>query len=429
MIDKNGQMVFPIINSMRSELLSVLEYMEKEKGISRQSMIDSIAAAVSSAAKKSLHSGHEVRVEIDPRTGILKAWSQLKVVDSVSDPACEIHITKARQTNPNIMLGDIFEEAIDPSVLGRIAAQTARQMIMQQIRRFEKEHIYEQFQDRVGTIISGIVRYQERGDLSIDFGKAEGTLYRRDSIWSDDYRPGDRICCLLQSIKTTPRGPELVLSRSHVDFVRRLLENEVVELAEGTISIKAIVRDPGYRTKICVTTTDSKIDPVGACVGSRGIRIKNVLKELGQEKIDIIRYSEDLTTLLKEAIRPAVPQSIIINEENHVIQFALEEKDFAVFVGRKGQNLRLTSRLLGWDLEVKRLQRVELGFEERKVKAMQVLSQLSSISSAVAARLVEMGITSLEAFEGVTEADLMGAELSEEEARTILQEAQQFLNK
>ena len=408
MIDKNGQMVFPIINSMRSELLSVLEYMEKEKGISRQSMIDSIAAAVSSAAKKSLHSGHEVRVEIDPRTGILKAWSQLKVVDSVSDPACEIHITKARQTNPNIMLGDIFEEAIDPSVLGRIAAQTARQMIMQQIRRFEKEHIYEQFQDRVGTIISGIVRYQERGDLSIDFGKAEGTLYRRDSIWSDDYRPGDRICCLLQSIKTTPRGPEL---------------------AEGTISIKAIVRDPGYRTKICVTTTDSKIDPVGACVGSRGIRIKNVLKELGQEKIDIIRYSEDLTTLLKEAIRPAVPQSIIINEENHVIQFALEEKDFAVFVGRKGQNLRLTSRLLGWDLEVKRLQRVELGFEERKVKAMQVLSQLSSISSAVAARLVEMGITSLEAFEGVTEADLMGAELSEEEARTILQEAQQFLNK
>ena len=209
---------------MRSELLSVLEYMEKEKGISRQNMIDSIATAVSSAAKKSLNSGQDVRVEIDPKTGALSAWARLKVVDSVSDPVNEIHIAKAKQINPSIVLGDVFEQEIDPSLFGRIAAQTARQMIMQLIRRFEKEHIYEQFQDRVGSIISGIVRYQERGDLTIDFGKAEGMLYRKDAIWSDDYRPGDRICCLLQSIKTTPRGPELVLTRSHVDFVRCLLE-------------------------------------------------------------------------------------------------------------------------------------------------------------------------------------------------------------
>ena len=414
---------------MRSELLSVLEYMEKEKGISRQNMIDSIAAAVSSAAKKSLHSGQDVRVEIDPRTGALSAWAQLKVVDSVSDSNNEIHIAKAKQSNPDIALGDIFEQEIDPSFFGRIAAQTARQMIMHQIRRFEKEHIYEQFLDRVGSIISGIVRYQEKGDLIIDFGKAEGTLYRREAIWSDDYRPGDRICCLLQGIKTTPRGPELVLTRSHVDFVRHLLECEVVELTEGTVVIKSIVRDPGFRTKICVDTIDSKVDPVGACVGSRGSRIKNVLKELGQEKIDIMRYSSDLTTLLKEVVRPAVPQLIAIDEANHVIRFELEEKDFAVFVGRKGQNLRLTARLLGWELEVKRLQRVELGFEERKVHAMQVLSQLPSITSAIAAHLVEMGITSLEAFEGVTENDLVNAGVTEEEARSILHEAQQILNK
>lgn len=414
---------------MRSELLSVLEYMEKEKGISRQNMIDSIATAVSSAAKKSLHSGQDVRVEIDPRTGAMKAWAQLKVVDSVSDPKCEIHITKAKQTYPNIAIGEIFEQEIDPSIFGRIAAQTARQMIMQQIRRFEKEHIYEQFQDRVGSIITGIVRYQERGDLIIDFGKAEGTLYRRDSIWSDDYTPGERICCLLQEIKATPRGPELVLTRSHVDFVRRLLECEVVELAEGTVFIKSIVRDPGYRTKICVDTKDSKVDPVGACVGTRGSRIKNVLKELGQEKIDVIRYSSDLQTWLKEAVRPATPQNIVVDEAHKVLRFDLEEKDFAVFVGKKGQNLRLTSRLLGWELEVKRLERIELGFEDKKVHAMQVLSQLQSVTAIIAARLVEMGITSIEAFEGVTEDDLVGAGISEEEARAILIDAQNFLNK
>ena len=414
---------------MRSELLSVLEYMEKEKGISRQNMIDSIATAVSSAAKKSLHSGQDVRVEIDPRTGTMKAWAQLKVVDSVSDPKGEIHIAKAKQTCPNITVGEIFEQEIDPSVFGRIAAQTARQMIMQQIRRFEKEHIYEQFQDRVGTIITGIVRYQERGDLIIDFGKAEGTLYRRDSIWSDDYTPGERICCLLQEIKATPRGPELVLTRSHVDFVRRLLECEVVELAEGTVFIKSIVRDPGYRTKICVDTKDSKIDPVGACVGTRGSRIKNVLKELGQEKIDVIRYSSDLQTLLKEAVRPSVPQNIVVDEAHKTLRFDLEEKDFAVFVGKKGQNLRLTSRLLGWELEVKRLERVELGFEDKKVHAMQVLSQLQSVTAVIAARLVEMGITSIEAFEGVTEGDLVDAGVPEESAKAILDEAQKFLNK
>ena len=181
--------------------------------------------------------------------------------------------------------------------------------------------------------------------MIIDFGKAEGTLYRREAIWSDDYRPGDRICCLLQGIKTTPRGPELVLTRSHVDFVRRLLECEVVELTEGTVVIKSIVRDPGFRTKICVDTIDSKVDPVGACVGSRGSRIKNVLKELGQEKIDIMRYSSDLTTLLKEVVRPAVPQLIAIDEANHVIRFELEEKDFAVFVGKSLQGFQSDSLL------------------------------------------------------------------------------------
>lgn len=414
---------------MKSELLSVLEYIEKEKGISRADMIDSIASAVSNAAKKSLHSEQDVRVEIDPKTGALKAWVQLKVVDSISNPNNEIHIAKALQSNPKIQLGDIFEQEIDPSLFGRIAAQTARQMIMQQIRRFEKEHIYEQFKDRIGTIITGIVRYQDHGNLTIDFGQAEGTLFRNDAIWSDEFIPGERVGCLLQGIKTTPQGPALVLTRSHIDFVRRLLETEVVELAEGTISIKAIVRDPGYRTKICVDTKDPKIDPVGACVGSRGSRIKNVLKELGKEKIDIIRFVPDAAGLIREVARPAVPQSLILDNENHKAKFELEEKDFAVFVGKNGRNLKLASRLIGWELEVQRIQKIELGFEDKKVHAMQVLSQLHSVSSLIAAKLVEMGITSLEAFEGVSEEDLVSGGLSTEEAHAILEETQNLANK
>ena len=409
--------------------MSVLEYMEKEKGISRSDMIDSITSAIQSAAKKGLNSGQDVRVEIDPRTGALKAWALFRVVDSVSDVSQEMHISKARQLDPNVALGDVIQQSLDPALLGRIAAQPARPLIMQRIRRFEKEHVYEQFHDRIGTIITGIVRRQERGDLSIDFGKAEGVLHRRDAIWSDDYGPGERICCLLLDIKSTPHGPELALTRSHVDFVKCLLSCEVSELNEGTVFIRNIVRDPGYRTKICVDTNDPKVDPVGACVGTRGSRIKNVLKELGQEKVDVIRYSDDISALVREAIRPAVPQNLTLDQANKVLHFDVDEKDFATVVGRKGQNVRLTSRLLGWQVDVNRAKRVELGFEEKRVKAMQVLSQLKSVTSQSAYILVTMGITSLDAFEGVAESDLVEAGIEAETAKAIIQEAKQLLEK
>jgi N utilization substance protein A len=415
---------------MSNELLSVLEYMEKEKGISRKDMIESISMAISSAAKKGLNAGQDVRVEIDPKTGSLRAWTLLKVVDFVTNPSQEIHIVKAKQTNPQVALGDIFEQGIDPSLLGRIAAQTARQLIMQRIRRFEKEHVYEQFQDRIGTIITGIVRQQEKGDLYVDFGKAEDILRRQDAIWSDNYGPGERICCLLLDIKTTAHGPELVLSRSHVDFVKCLLSCEVAELTEGIVFIRSIVRDPGYRTKICVDTRDPKVDPVGACVGTRGSRIKNVLKELGQEKVDIIRYSDDIAVLVREAVRPAIPQNLTLDHENHTIHFEVDEKDFASVVGRKGQNARLTSRLLGWKLEVNRiLQHSELGFEEKRTRAMQVLNQLPSVTNQIASTLVTIGITSLEAFEGVTETDLIEVGIGETESKAIIQEVKQLLVK
>ena len=405
---------------MKSDLLPILEYMEHEKGICRADMIALIAESVSNAAKKSADCRQTVRVEINPKTGELKAWAAFRVVDSVTDPDGEIHVTKAKQQNPDIGLGEIFEQPIDPTFLGRIAAQTARQLIVQNIRRFEKQHIYEQFRNRIGGILSGIVRFQERGNITIDFGKAEGTLFRNEAIWSEHFNPGDRITCLLQGIKETPRGPELMLTRSHPDFIKAMMMCEIAELAEGLIEIKAIARDPGFRTKICVDTRDSRIDPVGACIGSHGSRIKGVLKDLGQEKIDVVRYSDDIRTLVLEVVRPAVPQSLHIDEANRTVTFSLEEKDFAIFVGKSGRNLRLASRLIGYEIQVEHLQRVGLNFEDRKARAVQVLLQLLNVSEAVAGRLVEMGITDLEMLAEVSEDDLIAAGFEPEEARSLL---------
>ncbi|HKB91451.1 MAG TPA: transcription termination factor NusA, partial [Opitutaceae bacterium] len=271
---------------MSSEILSVLEYMEKEKGIGRADMIAAIVNAIKGAAQKGVNSGQELKIDINPRNGQLSAWSLLKVVDSVSDPRVEIHIEKAQALKPGAQIGEFIERAIDPSYLGRIAAQTARQAIMQRLRQFEKERIYDDFKDLVGDIVSGTVRRRERNDLFIDLGKAEAMLPGKEQVPGEEYAPGERIRCLLMSIDSTPRGPELILSRASSRFVRRLFEVEVTEIADGTVKIEAFAREPGYRTKIAVSTSDPKVDPVGACVGARGARVKSIVRELGGEKID-----------------------------------------------------------------------------------------------------------------------------------------------
>ena len=410
---------------MKSDLLPVLEYMEHEKGICRADMIALIAESIRNAAQKSVECRRTVRAEIDPKTGKLRAWAQFKVVDAVTDPDTEIHITKARQQNPDIALGEVLEEPLDPTVLGRIAAQTARQLILQNVRRFEKQHIYEQFRDRIGSILSGVVRFQERGNLVIDFGKAEGTLFRNEAIWSEHFNPGDRITCLLQGIKETPRGPELMLTRAHPDFIKAMMTCEIAELADGLIEIKAIARDPGFRTKLCVDTRDSRIDPVGACIGSHGSRIKGVLKDLGQERIDVVRYSDDIRTLVLEVVRPAIPQSLHIDEVNRIVSFNLEERDFAIFVGRSGRNLRLASRLIGYEIQVEHLQRVGLNFEDKKTQAVQTLMQLPGVSEEIAERLVGEGITDLEALSEAGEEDLVAVGLTTEAARVVLAAAKE----
>ena len=413
---------------MSQEILSVLEYMEKEKGIPREDMISAIANAIRSAATKGVNAGQELRIEINPKNGALKAWSILEVVDSVGDPRTQIHIEKARQLNPQAEIGLYIEREVDPEKLGRIAAQTARQTIMQRLRQFEKERIYDEYKDSVGDIVTGIVRRRERGDLIVDLGKAEAILPPRERVPGEDYSPGERMRCLLMEIEPTNRGPELILSRASVKFVRRLFELEVAEIQDGTVVIEAIAREPGYRTKIAVSSSDPKVDPVGACVGARGARVKSIVRELGGEKVDIVKYSDDPLELLQEAIRPAIPLNIKVDENNRRIYFEVSEENLSIAIGRRGQNARLTSRLLGWKLDIAKEAVSEVGFDERLREAIKGWEGVAGISDELAAFLVQHGLVSPEAFEGVEAKDLVKLGFSEGDAAQVVKLVQNHRN-
>jgi len=403
---------------MSSEILSVLEYMEKEKGIPRADMIATITNALKTAALKGVNSGQELRIDINPKNGQLHAWALMKVVDSVSNPKIEIHVEKAQALKPGAAIGEMLEREIDPSTLGRIAAQTARQAVMQRLRQFEKDRIYDDFKDQVGNIVTGTVRRRERNDLFIDLGKAEAIMPGREHVPGEEYQPGERIRCLLLEIQSTPRGPEIILSRGSPRFVRRLFELEVTEVADGTVKIEAFAREPGYRTKIAVTSTDPKVDPVGACVGARGARVKTIVRELGGEKIDIIKYFADPREMIIEALKPAVPREIVLDEKNHRILLKVATDDLAVAIGRKGQNARLTSRLIGWRLDIEEFRAV--GADPEGDAKRKLVAGLG-VGDDLALRLVKAGFVSLELFEGVEAGDLEGSGFSPEEAADVIQ--------
>jgi len=393
--------------------------MEKEKGIAREEMIGAISASIRAAAEKGVNAGQELRIDINPKTGALQAWAIMEVTDSVSDPKKEISLEKARKVAPTVQIGEFIENPIDPAYLGRIAAQTARQAIMQKIRMFEKERIYDDFKDRVGEILSGTVRRRERNDLYIDLGKAEAQLPYRERVPGEEYGPGDRIRCLLLEIAATSRGPELILSRSHPNFIRRLFELEVSEIHDGTVEIVSVAREPGYRTKIAVHSDDARVDPVGACVGARGARVKGIVKELGGEKVDIIRYSSDVIKYLEEAIKPAKPMNVKVDEQNKSLYFEVSDEDIPIAIGRKGQNARLTSRLMGWQIEFEKIKTME--FSDHVAAAVEGWHGVEGISEEMAGRLVTGGFVNPEAMEGVEADDLAEAGFTQEEATTILE--------
>ena len=413
---------------MNNEILSVLEYMERDKGISREDMIQTISSAIKGAAERNSDVEKEIIVEINPKNGDLSAWERMEVVDSVGDPNVEIHIEKAKEFSENPQLGDFVNRPLDPAYLGRIAAQTARQAIKQRVRQFEKESIFNDFKDQVGNIVSGIVRRRDRGDLLVEVGKAEAVLPSREQIPGEDYFTGDRIRCLLLNIDVANRGPELTLSRSSIKFVQKLFELEVTEIADGTVVIEGMAREPGYRAKISVSSRDPKVDPVGSCVGARGARVKSIVRELGGEKMDIIRFHEEPEKMLEEALKPAMPHNIRIDSRNRRIHFEVKEDDMSVAIGRRGQNARLTSRLIGWKLDIDKVEKKDQTIEQRMERAAKGLNMIPGISEEDAEKLVGMGINSPEAFEGVTAEDLVDFGFSSDQSDDIMAKVAEFQN-
>jgi N utilization substance protein A len=403
---------------MSQEILAVLEYMEKERGIARADMIAAIVNAIKAAALRGVNSGQELKIEISPKNGQLKAWAVLKVVDSVSDPRQEIHVEKAQALRAGVQIGETVDKEINPAELGRIAAQTARQAVMQKLRQFEKDRIYDDYKDSVGNIVTGTVRRKERNDIYIDLGKSEAILPGREQVPGEEYQPGDRIRALLLAIESTPRGPELILSRGSPKFVRRLFEVEVGEIADGTVKIEAFAREPGYRTKIAVTSIDPKVDPVGACVGARGARVKTIVRELNGEKVDIINWFADPKQMVLEALKPAVPRDIVLDERSKRILLRVATEDLAIAIGKKGQNARLTSRLIGWRIDIEEHKNEVVDPRTQAVKSLVLAFGLEKL---LAERLVAIGINSPAAFEGVDADALVEAGFSAEEAAAVMQ--------
>ena len=411
------------------QILSVLEYIEKEKGISRDEVIPVIANAIKSAAEKGLNAGQNLKIEIDPQTGDLKAWALQTVVDSVGDPKIQLSLEEALLIDEKAHIGQILQSQINPADLGRIVAQTARQAILQRFRELGKERIYNAYKNTVGEIVSGVVQHRERSGIIIELqrnnhSKVEALLPAREQIPGENYSLGNTIRCLLRYIKSTNRGPEIILSRSDKAFVQRLLEIEVAEIRHGTVQIVEIARNPGYRTKISVVSNDPKVDPVGACVGARGARVKAIVGELGGEKVDIVNYESDPVKFLEAALKPAIPYNVRVNESNRCLYFQLNEADFATAIGIKGRNAKLVSQLLGWKLDISKKEQRESEFDPKRFqRSVDTLSSIG-IDKTLARQLVVAGFTSLETFEGVSAQDLIEAIVCKPEvASEILQKS------
>jgi len=407
---------------MNGDLLAALDYFEREKGIDRATLIEAIESAVLQAAKKSVGPARDLRIEIDRKSGSLRALAKLQVVERVSSSHDEVSLGRAQALKPDAQIGDEIEVEVTPSGFGRIAAQTAKQAMMQRIRAYEKERMHEEFKDRVGDVLSGTVRRFERSDVIVDVGKAEALMPQKERVPTEEYMPGDRIRAILLEIQTTPHGPELILSRSHPDFVKRLLELEVNEIKVGTVKIMAIAREPGYRTKLAVISTNDKVEPVGACVGMKGVRIKNIVRELNNEKIDIIRWDKEIKTFAAAALSPAKLRSIELDEANHMVKVLVDEDQLSLAIGKRGQNVRLASKLTGWKIDIQKVETVQETFEAKVKVAVDALAAVPGIGPEIADKLVHGGLLSVEAVleaEISDVAELLGGD--EEKAKAVRQ--------
>ena len=330
-----------------------IEQIVKEKGIDRAVVIEAMEQAVLTAANKKYRNTRDLEARYNPDSGEVELFEFVTVVDEVLDSYKEIDLDEAREIDPEVEVGDSLGEKLDASGFTRIAAQTAKQVIIQKVREAERETIFNEYSDRQWEIITGMVRRFEKGELLVDLGRAEAVLPSKEQMPREVYRPGDRIRAIITEIRMTTKGPQIILSRTHPSMLAKLFEAEVPEIAEGIVEINAVVRDPGSRAKVAVSSNDRDIDPVGACVGMRGARVQNVVSELRGEKIDIIPWSEDIARFACNALSPAQVSKVFVDEDNRTLEIIVADDQLSLAIGKRGQNVSLAARLTGCRIDIK----------------------------------------------------------------------------
>jgi transcription termination/antitermination protein NusA len=405
----------------RLELLQIADAVAREKSIDKTVVIHAMEEAMQRAAKSRYGSENEIKVEIDPKTGETHISRYLHVVENIENDKTEISIADARRRNPAAQVGDIIAETLPPIEFSRIATQAAKQVIVQKVRDAERERQYDEYKDRIGEIVHGTVKRVEFGSVVVDFGRAEGVVRRDEMIPRESFRNGDRIRAYIYDVRRETRGPQIFLSRTHPQFMARLFAQEVPEIYDGIIEIRAVARDPGSRAKIAVISKDSSIDPVGACVGMRGVRVQAVVQELQGERIDIIPWNGDPATFIVNALAPAEVTKVVLDEETRRVEVVVPDDQLSLAIGRRGQNVRLASQLTGWQIDILTEQEESERRQKEFAERTQLFMDALDVDETIAQLLASEGFASVEDVAYVPAHELADIEGFDEETAEELQ--------
>jgi len=414
----------------RTELLNVAETVAREKGIERDEVLEAMEMAIQKAGRSKYGQENDIRAEIDRNSGEIRLARYIEVAAEVENEATQLTLEEAQRRNPTIQVGQFIIDPLPPIDFGRIAAQTAKQVIVQRVREAERERQYEEFKDRVQEIVNGLVKREDFGNITVDLGRGEAVIRREELLPREKYRRGDRVRGYIYDVRREQRGPQIFMSRTHPQFMAKLFGQEVPEIYDGIIEIKAVARDPGSRAKIAVISHDGSIDPVGACVGMRGSRVQAVVAELQGEKIDIIPWSQDPATFVVNALAPAEVAKVVLDEETRKIEVVVPDEQLSLAIGRRGQNVRLASTLSGWEIDIL----TEEEESERRQAEVQMRSQTFidalDVDDVIAHFLVSEGFTSIEEVAYVPEEELLSIEgFDNEVAEELRLRARNFLAK
>src|SRR5216117_205731 len=405
----------------RPELLQVADTVARDKGIDRDEVLDAMEQAIQKAGRSKYGQEYDIRAEIDRSNGEIRLLRFREVADVIENEATQIPLADAQRLNPEAEIGDFITDPLPPIDFGRIAAQTAKQVIVQKVRDAERQRQYKEFKDRVGEIVNGLVKRVEFGNVVVDLGRAEAMLRRDELLPRESFRQGERVRAYIYDVRQEARGPQIFLSRTHPQYMAKLFAQEVPEIYDGIIEIRAVARDPGSRAKIAVISNDSGIDPVGACVGMRGSRVQAVVAELQGEKIDIIPWSPDPATFVVNALAPAEVAKVVLDEERERIEVVVPDQQLSLAIGRRGQNVRLASQLTGWDIDIlteqEESERRQAEFEKRTKIFMEALN----LDEVVGQLLASEGFTSVEELAFVEAKEIAGIEGFDEDTANELQ--------